>query len=110
MGKCVSPRLGYHSRRPDEDNSASDTTPQAPALFAVPNEAHYNSTGFVHCSVTRISSTRYHMSFQTQDAESVSMIANKNRMSRTTNYHMFDALRGGVDAKLSKKSGHYIGK
>lgn len=31
-------------------------------------------------------------------------------MSRTSNYHIFDASRGGVDAKLSKKSGHYIGK
>ena len=38
------------------------------------------------------------------------MIANKNRMSRTTCYHVYDALRGGVDAKLSKKSGHYCGK
>lgn len=30
--------------------------------------------------------------------------------SLQSNYHIFDASRGGVDAKLSKKSGHYIGK
>ncbi|EJK50035.1 hypothetical protein THAOC_31035 [Thalassiosira oceanica] len=108
-GQGVSPRLGYCSRRPD-DEGGSTCDIQAPALFAVPNKTHYNSTGFVHCSVSRISTSRYHMSFETKDAEPVSMIANKNRLSRTTNYHMFDALRGGVDAKLSKKSGHYIGK
>jgi len=42
--------------------------------------------------------------------ESVSIIANKIKSSRTTNFHIFDALRGGTNAKLSKKSGHYIGK
>ena len=30
--------------------------------------------------------------------------------SRTSNYHLFDALRGGIHAKLSKKAGHYMGK
>lgn len=35
---------------------------------------------------------------------------NTQASSRTSNYHLFDALRGGMHAKLSKKSGHYIGK
>ncbi|KAL3774466.1 hypothetical protein ACHAWO_007615 [Cyclotella atomus] len=30
--------------------------------------------------------------------------------SRTSNYHIFDAERAGMNAKVSKKSGHYIGK
>ena len=47
---------------------------------------------------------------QTEDAEAVSIIANKVKSSRTSNYHLFDALRGGMNAKLSKKAGHYIGK
>lgn len=64
----------------------------------------------VHCCVTRCGKNRYHLSIQTQDAESVSIIANKVKSSRTSNYHLFDALRGGTNAKLSKKAGHYIGK
>ena len=40
----------------------------------------------------------------------MSIIANKVKSSRTSNYHLFDALRGGMNAKLSKKAGHYIGK
>ena len=50
------------------------------------------------------------MSFQTEDGDSLSLIANKINSSRTSNYHIFDALRGGTNAKLTKKSGHYIGK
>lgn len=38
------------------------------------------------------------------------MIAVKVKSSRTSNYHIFDAVRGGINAKLSKKAGHYIGK
>lgn len=64
----------------------------------------------VHCCVTRCGKNRYHLTIQTQDAESVSIIANKVKSSRTSNYHLFDALRGGTNAKLSKKAGHYIGK
>lgn len=64
----------------------------------------------VHCCVTRLGENNYHLSFQVKDAESVSAIAKKIKSSRTSTYHLFDALRGGTNAKLTKKSGHYIGK
>ncbi|KAL7541134.1 hypothetical protein ACHAXR_010663 [Thalassiosira sp. AJA248-18] len=93
----------------DEENEA--LKPMAPSLFGLPSKNNLHpSTGFVHCCVTRVSSNRYHLSFQADDAETVSIIANKIKSSRTSNYHMFDCLRGGMNAKLSKKAGHYIGK
>ncbi|KAL3785724.1 hypothetical protein ACHAW5_004666 [Stephanodiscus triporus] len=85
--------------------------PIAPPLFAMPSKSHYHaSTGFVHCSVTRVDKDKYHLSFQADEAEAVSIIAVKVKFSRTSNYHIFDALRGGMNSKLSKKAGHYIGK
>lgn len=63
----------------------------------------------VHCCVTR-SGKNYHFAFQTADAETCAMIASKQHFNKTANYYMFDALRGGVNARLSKKAGHYIGK
>jgi hypothetical protein len=50
------------------------------------------------------------LSFQVENAESVSAIAKIVKSSRTSTYHLFDALRGGANAKLTKKAGHYIGK
>ena len=95
----------------DEEKENSPSRPRAPPLLAPPSKSNYHSqTGFVHCQITRCGSNRYHISFQAEDAETVSIIANKIKSSRTTNFHLFDALRGGVDAKLSKKSGHYLGK
>ncbi len=40
----------------------------------------------------------------------MSAIAKKVKSSRTSTYLLFDALRGGTNAKLTKKAGHYIGK
>jgi hypothetical protein len=40
----------------------------------------------------------------------VSAIAKKKKSSRISTYLIFDALRGGTNAKLTKKAGHYIGK
>ena len=93
--------------RGSEDSKAN---PMAPSLFGIPTKSNYHQTGFVQCAVSRVAKNRYHLSFQTDDAEQVSVIANKIKSSRTSNYHMFDALRGGMNAKLSKKAGHYIGK
>lgn len=85
--------------------------PIAPPLFALPTRSNcHASTGFVHCSVARIETDKYHLSFQAEDAETISIIAVKVKHSRTANYHIFDALRGGMHARLSKKAGHYIGK
>ncbi len=81
----------------------------------------------------------YHLSFQIGDTETVAIVAKKvskfcRRLDRilktnnsfyskyqfdshhfeesslTSNYHIYDALRGGLNTKLSKKAGHYIGK
>jgi len=113
----ITQRIGHPSPRPKQDdndtNNHHQTTnkPLAPSLFGLPTKSNYHSsTGFVHCCVTRCGKNRYHLSIQTDDAESVSIIANKVKSSRTSNYHLFDALRGGMNAKLSKKAGHYIGK
>ena len=118
-------RIGHPLSPPSVDNnpkskdgeeklvstSAGVNNPIAPPLFAMPTKPNYHSsTGFVHCSVTRIEKDKYHMSFQAEDAETVSIIAVKVKHSRTANYHLFDALRGGMNNKLLKKSGHYIGK
>ena len=70
----------------------------------------WQHTLLVHCSVARVDKNKYHLTFQAEDAETVSMIAVKVKSSRTSNYHIFDAVRGGINAKLSKKAGHYIGK
>lgn len=105
-------RIGQPSPRPP-DNEAEihpESTPIAPSLFGVPNSSNLHASGFVHCRVSRVGNGRYHFSFMTEDAESVSMVANRKAACRTSNYHLFDALRGGLDATLSKKSGHYIGK
>jgi hypothetical protein len=64
----------------------------------------------VHCCITRFGDDLYHLAFQVENAESVSAIAKKVTSSRTSTYHIFDALRGGTNAKLTKKAGHYIGK
>jgi len=115
MEQPIVQRIGHPSPRPKQNDN--DTTnhqtnkPLAPSLFGLPTKSNYHSsTGFVHCCVTRCGKNRYHLSIQTDDAESVSIIANKVKSSRTSNYHLFDALRGGMNAKLSKKAGHYIGK
>ena len=115
-------RIGHPLSPPSVDNKpksmdgevklvSSSANPIAPPLFAMPTKPNYHSsTGFVHCSVTHIEKDKYHMSFQAEDAETVSIIAVKVKHSRTANYHLFDALRGGMNNKLLKKSGHYIGK
>ena len=84
----------------EEENIA--LKPIAPSLFGLPTTSNYdNVTGFVHCCVSRYSKNKYHLSFQAEDSESVSVIANKIKSSRTSNYHLFDALRGGENAKVS---------
>lgn len=100
-------RIGH----PTVEKETTTLKPVAPSLFGVPGVSNYHqSTGLVHCCVTRCSKNKYNLSFQTEDAEAVSLIANKISSSRTSNYRIFDALRGGTNAKLTKKSGHYIGK
>ena len=102
-------RIGHPTSPVDEKCRARD--PIAPPLFGMPAKSNFHAvTGFVHCSVTRVDKNKYHLSFQAADAEDVSMIAVKIKSSRTSNYHIFDAVRGGMNAKLSKKAGHYIGK
>ncbi|KAL7550819.1 hypothetical protein ACHAWF_014029 [Thalassiosira exigua] len=91
----------------DDGNNVSTL---APSLFGIPSKSNCHPTGFVHCRVTRCGKNNYTLSFQAEDAEIVSIIANKVKTSRTSNYHLYDALRGGANAKLSKKAGHYIGK
>lgn len=83
-----------------------------PGIFDVPSEQHYHpSTGFVQCVVTRVGNNLYHFSHQgSGTVEIVSIIGSKLKSSRTSNYHLFDSIRGGMSAKLTKKSGHYIGK
>ena len=83
-----------------------------PGPLDIPSDQHYNpSTGFVQCVVTRVGKNLYHFSHQVSGStETVSIIGTKLKSSRTSNYHLFDALRGGMSAKLNKKSGHYIGK
>jgi len=115
MDQPIVQRIGHPSPRPKQDDNdttrSTNNKPLAPSLFGLPTKSNYHSsTGFVHCCVTRCGKNRYHLSIQTDDAESVSIIANKVKSSRTSNYHLFDALRGGMNAKLSKKAGHYIGK
>ncbi|KAL9189157.1 hypothetical protein ACHAXT_011647 [Thalassiosira profunda] len=99
-------RIGMPSPRKE----STGDSPVAPSLLGQPTAKNLHpSTGFVHCAIKRVGS-RYHLSFQTEDAETVSIIAEKIKTSRTANYRLFDALRGGMNAKLSKKSGHYLGK
>lgn len=89
---------------PNEEGSEGNKKPVAPSLFDVPSKPNYHpSTGLVHCRITRRGKSQYHLSFQAADTETVSIIANKVVTSRTPNYHLFDALRGGTNAKLSKK-------
>mmetsp|Transcript_8108 Transcript_8108/g.17394 ORF Transcript_8108/g.17394 Transcript_8108/m.17394 type:complete len:174 (+) Transcript_8108:110-631(+) len=103
-------RIGQPEKGSTEEE-INTLTPISPSLFGLPTKSNYHpSTGFVHCCVTRHGKSKYHLSFQATDAETVSIIANKIVTSRTSNYHLFDALRGGMKAKLSKKAGHYIGK
>jgi hypothetical protein len=125
-------RLGHPSSGLHNQNAHL----KKPDIFEVPKSEHLNpATGFANCVVTRVGSKNlYHFSHQVGGTETVSMIGNKlskaisvtcllqilpstlnNRFhhqetSRTSNYHIFDAERGGMNAKLSKKSGHYIGK
>ena len=101
----------------DEENATLEAEQNkeniaAPSLFGMPTESnlHASTGGFVHCRIDRHGKNKYYLSFQAGDAETVSMIANKVKTSRTSNYHIFDALRGGTSAKLSKKAGHYLGK
>lgn len=126
-------RIGHPSFRPGSDEKA--LVPSAPKLFDIPTKSNYHtSTGFgkpfyqrivvkalpshtpllllraVHCCVTRVGDNVYHLTFQVENADSVSAIAKKIKSSRTSTYHLFDALRGGANAKLTKKAGHYIGK
>ncbi|GMH55577.1 hypothetical protein TrRE_jg11200 [Triparma retinervis] len=42
--------------------------------------------------------------------DAIAMIAEKQGSNRTANYHIFDMTRGAPGAKLSKKSGNYMGK
>ena len=52
---------------------------------------------------------RYSMYFQDGD-DQIAMVAEKQGNNRTANYHIFDMSRGAPGAKLSKKSGNYMGK
>ncbi|KAL7484977.1 hypothetical protein ACHAW6_010579 [Cyclotella cf. meneghiniana] len=93
------------------DKENENNTVLAPAIFNAPTKEHYHArTGFVQCLITRVGKNKYHLAFQVDETETVSIIGHKLTSSRTSNYHLFDALRGGMHAKLSKKSGHYIGK
>ncbi len=75
-----------------------------------PTDANYQVTGFVQTVVTRCGSNRYELAFQVNGIDIVALIAQKVAKSRTSNYHIFDALRGGERVKLTKKAGHYVGK
>jgi hypothetical protein len=103
--------LSIDNRKSAVDENCRARDPIAPPLFGMPSKSNCHAvTGFVHCSVTRVDKNKYHLSFQAAEAEDVSLIAVKINTSRTANYHIFDAARGGINAKLSKKAGHYIGK
>lgn len=103
-----SARIG-HPRSPKQSNDAAAT---APGIFAVPTDANYHQvSGFVQTVVTRCGSNRYELSFQVNGIETAALIAQKVTKSRTTNFHVFDALRCGErELKLTKKAGHYVGK
>eukprot|EP00804_Cyclotella_cryptica_P028994 CCRYP_012412-RA/>CCRYP_012412-RA protein AED:0.04 eAED:-0.02 QI:0/0/0/1/1/1/2/0/335 len=101
-------RIGYPMSGDKENENGKVLVP---SIFHAPTKEHYHiATGFVQCLITRVGKNVYHFAFQIDGTEAVSMIGHKLKSSRTSNYHLFDALRGGMDAKLSKKSGHYIGK
>ncbi len=103
-------RIG-HPRSPKNSDDAgnNDTAAAAPNIFTVPAAANYQASGFVHTVVTRCGNNRYTLAFQVEGKETVALIAQKLSKSRTSNYHLFDAMRAG-DAKLTKKAGHYVGK
>jgi len=106
-------RIG-HPRRDSDDaaNNDNDDKAATPSIFVVPVTANYQASGFVHTVVTRCGNSRYTLAFQLDGNETVALIAQKLSKSkiRTSNYHLFDATRAGGDVKLTKKSGHYIGK
>lgn len=101
-------RIG-HPVSPKQSNDANNDA-AAPGIFASPTDANYNQvTRFVHTVVTRCGK-RFELAFQVNGIETVALIAQKVAKSRTSNYHIFDALRGGERVKLTKKAGNYIGK
>eukprot|EP00986_Skeletonema_menzelii_P017842 scaffold22492_cov138-Skeletonema_menzelii.AAC.3 len=96
-------RIGHPRSPRDKENN------QSLHIFSVPTDAHYQATGFVQTVVTRCGNNRYKLAFQVE-GETVALIAQRKITSMTSNYRIFDALRGGENSKLSKKAGHYIGK
>lgn len=103
-------RIG-HPRSPKQTDDANKAV-TAPSIFAVPTDCNYDQvSGFVQTVVTRCGSNRYELAFQVNGIETVALIAQKVTKSRTSNYRIFDAIRGdGERVKLTKKAGHYIGK
>ncbi|KAK1747622.1 tubby family protein [Skeletonema marinoi] len=107
-------RIG-HPRSPKQSNDSASSNNDAavvtaPNIFALPTEVNYQAIGFVQTVVTRFGSNRYELAFQVGGVETVALIAQKVTKSMTSNYHLFDALRGGENTKMTKKAGHYIGK
>mmetsp|Transcript_22950 Transcript_22950/g.48189 ORF Transcript_22950/g.48189 Transcript_22950/m.48189 type:complete len:278 (-) Transcript_22950:1849-2682(-) len=100
--------------QPNQDvagNNENKPRAVAPGIFSIPSQDNYDpKSGFVHCSIKRYMNDLYHLSFQIGDTETVAIVAKKVKSSLTSNYHIYDAIRGGLNTKLSKKAGHYIGK
>jgi tubby-related protein 1 len=72
-------------------------------------------TEHVQCTIYRDRSTAHTMLYPeyqlvADDTKRPLLLARKMSMNRTSNYHVWDLTRGVVGAKLTKKSGNYLGK
>lgn len=106
------------------DKEAGGDSPRQHSPIPRPNrnisfvlKAHKRGTKSEHvqCTIVRDRSTlegRLYPTYELilDDNKKVIMIARKMNMNRTSNYHLFDMTRGAAGAKLSKKSGNYLGK
>mmetsp|Transcript_28618 Transcript_28618/g.45071 ORF Transcript_28618/g.45071 Transcript_28618/m.45071 type:complete len:292 (+) Transcript_28618:52-927(+) len=101
-------RIGHPRSPKQSEDTNNDAAVTAPGIFAVPTDANCQVTGFVQTVVTRCGNNKYELAFH--GIETVALIAQKVTKSITSNYHIFDALRGGEKVQLTKKAGHYIGK
>ena len=111
----------------------------SPSIFVIPNKEQLCASGYIQCIVHRgqgiksvngancvekkssnkstssillRNNPRYTFSFQVGRQERIAIIAEKQRLFTNPTYYFYDATRiaGHYSHKLSKKSGHYIGK
>lgn len=96
---------------------ASEYSPTSSRFsFVLVAHARGVRTEHVQCTVIRDRKTsingKLHPSYELilEETNKPILRAQKMKMNRTSNYHLFDLTRAQLSTKLSKKSGNYLGK